>query len=71
MTGPIAPSEKALRKAGIRLTKPRRLILQILAEAEDHPDATEIFERAVKLDKRLSLSTGYRTMTLLEDPGAI
>ena len=71
MTGSIAPSEKALRRAGIRLTKPRKLILRILSEAEDHPDATEIFERAVKMDKRISLATVYRTMKLLEDHGAI
>ncbi|MEO5326100.1 Fur family transcriptional regulator [Mesorhizobium sp. CC13] len=63
--------EKALRKAGIRVTRPRKVILTILRETEDHPDALEIFRRAEQVDKSISLSTVYRTMKLLEAMGAI
>ncbi len=63
--------EKALRKAGIRVTRPRQVILNILRETEDHPDALEIFHRAEQVDKNVSLSTVYRTMKLLEGIGAI
>lgn len=63
--------EKALRKAGIRITRPRKIILGILNETEDHPDALEIFRRAETIDKSISLSTVYRTMKLLEEMGAI
>ncbi|MBD0413658.1 Fur family transcriptional regulator [Oryzicola mucosus] len=63
--------EKALRKAGIRITRPRRVILSILGETDDHPDALEIFRRAVAIDSSISLSTVYRTMKLLEGLGAI
>jgi Fur family ferric uptake transcriptional regulator len=63
--------EKALRKAGIRITRPRKIILGILGETEDHPDALEIFRRAEQVDKSISLSTVYRTMKLLEEMGAI
>ncbi|ODT05844.1 MAG: transcriptional repressor [Mesorhizobium sp. SCN 65-20] len=63
--------EKALRKAGIRVTRPRKVILNILRETEDHPDALEIFRRAEQVDKSISLSTVYRTMKLLEEMGAI
>ncbi|AWC20818.1 Fur family transcriptional regulator [Aminobacter sp. P9b] len=63
--------EKALRKAGIRITRPRKIILGILGETEDHPDALEIFRRAETIDKSISLSTVYRTMKLLEEMGAI
>ncbi|MBT1158075.1 transcriptional repressor [Aminobacter anthyllidis] len=63
--------EKALRKAGIRITRPRKIILNILGETEDHPDALEIFRRAEQIDKSISLSTVYRTMKLLEEMGAI
>lgn len=63
--------EKALRKAGIRITRPRKIILNILGETEDHPDALEIFRRAETIDKSISLSTVYRTMKLLEEMGAI
>lgn len=63
--------EAQLRDAGVRMTRPRRAILKILAETADHPDAMEIFRRAVALDDSISLSTVYRTMKLLEDKGAI
>jgi Fur family ferric uptake transcriptional regulator len=63
--------EKALRRQGIRVTRPRRVILGILSGMEDHPDALEIFRRAVSIDPAISLSTVYRTMKLLEEKGAI
>jgi Fur family ferric uptake transcriptional regulator len=63
--------ERRLRRAGVRITRPRRIIVEILTETEDHPDAMEIFRRAVRIDKTISLSTVYRTMKLLESLGAI
>lgn len=63
--------EALLRTAGLRITKPRQVILTILHQAEGHPDATQIFERAVAMDSRISLATVYRTMKVLEESGAI
>jgi len=63
--------EGMLRDAGLRITKPRRIILEILHESEGHPDAAQIFERAVARDSRISLATVYRTMKALEETGAI
>ncbi|MGB7287333.1 MAG: Fur family transcriptional regulator [Salaquimonas sp.] len=63
--------EGELRKEGIRITKPRKVILKILTEMNDHPDAMEIFRRAVKVDESISLATVYRTMKLLEGLGAV
>ncbi|WP_011583255.1 MULTISPECIES: Fur family transcriptional regulator [Chelativorans] len=63
--------EEKLRRAGIRITRPRQVILSILAQTEDHPDAMEIFSRASEIDPSISLSTVYRTMKLLEELGAI
>ena len=63
--------EKALRREGVRITRPRRVILDILSQTDDHPDALEIFRRAVAIDPAISLSTVYRTMKLLEGLGAI
>ncbi len=60
-----------LRAAGLRVTKPRRIILGILLGADGHPDAAHIFERAVAMDSRISLATVYRTMKALEESGAI
>ncbi|MCO5133493.1 MAG: transcriptional repressor [Phyllobacteriaceae bacterium] len=63
--------ESELREAGVRLTKPRKIILKILGESQDHPDAMAIFRRAVKIDASISLATVYRTMKLLEGLGAV
>ena len=66
-----ADYERWLRRAGVRITRPRRILLDILASTEDHPDAMEIFQRASAIDSGISLSTVYRTMKLLEGMGAI
>ncbi|MER2507967.1 Fur family transcriptional regulator [Amaricoccus sp.] len=66
-----ADYEVMLRDAGLRITKPRRVILEILHDMHGHPDATQIFERAVAMDSRISLATVYRTMKALEESGAI
>jgi Fur family ferric uptake transcriptional regulator len=63
--------EAVLRDAGLRITKPRRIILEILHASEGHPDAAQIFERAQAMDSRISLATVYRTMRALEESGAI
>lgn len=63
--------EAQLRKAGIRMTKQRLAIIEVLAETEDHPDANEIFHRAFAKDASISLSTVYRTMRILEQSGTI
>ena len=63
--------EAVLRRAGVRITRQRQVILQVLAQAEDHPDAMEIFNRSSAIDASVSLTTVYRTMKLLEEKGAI
>jgi Fur family ferric uptake transcriptional regulator len=67
----VAVFEAQIRDAGLRMTQQRRLILRVLAEADDHPNAKGIFTRAFQHDPTLSLSTVYRTMKLLESQGAI
>ena len=63
--------QRELRRAGVRITRPRRVIIDLLAVMEDHPDAMEIYRRAIVVDPTMSLSTVYRTMKLLERFGAI
>ena len=49
------------------MTGQRRLIAQVLSDADDHPDVEEVYRRAVLLDSRISLATVYRTVRLLEE----
>ena len=63
--------EHVLRAAGVRITRQRAAILRVLSEAEDHPDAMEVFARARRIDESVSLTTVYRTLKLLEEKGEI
>ncbi|MGO4706523.1 Fur family transcriptional regulator [Microvirga sp. 2MCAF38] len=63
--------ERACREKGLRMTGQRRVIARILDAADDHPDVVELHRRAVVVDDRISLSTVYRTVKLLEIQGII
>ena len=63
--------EQALRDAGVRITRQRSAILQILAGSDDHPDANELYRRASDIEPTVSLSTVYRTLSVLEDKGVV
>jgi Fur family transcriptional regulator, ferric uptake regulator len=67
----VAELEQALRGKGVRITRQRAAILTVLAEAEDHPDANELHRRAREIDDSVSLSTVYRTLTVLEDQSVV
>ena len=58
---------RALRAAGVRITRQRSALLDVLAEAEDHPDAVELHMRSKDREPGISLSTVYRTLTALEE----
>ena len=66
-----ADMERALRAQGIRITRQRTALLQVLADADDHPDANELHRRAHAVDGHVSLSTVYRTLAALEAQGVI
>lgn len=63
--------ERLCAARGLRMTGQRRIIAQILSDADDHPDVEEVYRRAAEHDPRISLSTVYRTVRLLEDEGII
>lgn len=63
--------EQVLRKAGVRITRQRQVILKVLSEAADHPDAMELYQRASAVDASVSLTTVYRTLKVLEEKGEI
>jgi Fur family ferric uptake transcriptional regulator len=63
--------EAECQRRGLRLTEQRRVIARVLAGAADHPDVEELHRRAAAVDERISISTVYRTVKLLEDAGII
>ena len=63
--------EQLCAKLGLRMTGQRRIIAQILSASADHPDVEEVYRRANAIDDRISLSTVYRTVKLLERKGIL
>src|SRR5229473_7168391 len=63
--------QAALEKRGVRLTKQRRVLLEVMDSAERHLDAGAILERARKIDPNVHRVTVYRTLDLLKRNGLI
>src|SRR5271168_622983 len=63
--------QTTLRERGIRLTRQRRVILEVMDAAEQHLDVDQILERAQKIDQGVHLVTVYRTIDLLKKHGLI
>jgi Fur family ferric uptake transcriptional regulator len=63
--------EKKCVERGLRLTEQRRVIAKVLSNADDHPDAEELYARASMIDPKISLATVYRTVRLFADSGII
>jgi Fur family ferric uptake transcriptional regulator len=63
--------ERLCAEKGMRMTGQRRVIGQVLSEADDHPDVDEVHRRAAARDAHISLSTVYRTVRLLESAGLL
>ena len=53
------------------MTAQRRVIVRVLAEADDHPAAEDVYRRASRIEQRISLATVYRTIRLLEEAGIV
>ena len=56
---------------GLRMTGQRRVIADVLEEADDHPDVEELYARASAVDPKISLATVYRTVKLFEESGLL
>lgn len=60
-----------LALTGRRVTSQRRLLLDIIQEAEGHLDADELFRRAKEREPRISFSTVYRNLQLFKELGLV
>ena len=56
---------------GIRMTKQRQLLLDILRESSSHVDAEELYLEAGKREPRLNKSTVYRNLQLFSKLGIV
>ena len=58
-------------KLGLKMTDQRKVIVETLSSATDHPDVEMVYKRASKIDKRISIATVYRTIRIFEENGII
>jgi Fur family ferric uptake transcriptional regulator len=56
---------------GLRMTEQRRIVARVIGESEDHPDVEELYNRASRIDPRISIATVYRTVKLFEEAGIL
>lgn len=59
-------ARQALRSEGHRMTQQRDVLLDIIQNAGSHLDADGLYRLAREQDDRISLSTVYRTLSLLK-----
>lgn len=60
-----------LERRGLKLTKPRRQILDSVFAVHEHFDAEQLHARMKSLSGEISLATIYRTLPLLVEAGLI
>jgi Fe2+ or Zn2+ uptake regulation protein len=64
----FAPAE-TLRARGLRLTEPRRVILDAVRATDAHPSASMVYRRVRRRLPRVSLATVYRNLRRLAAEG--
>src|SRR5438094_4329384 len=66
---PNYESLATLRARGLRLTRPRRLILDVVRATDVHPTAVFVYQRVRRRLPRVSLATVYRNLRMLAAEG--
>ena len=62
---PMTDLTTELKKAGYKLTEPRRAVIQVLEANPDHLSHQQILDEARKITPKLGRATVYRTLDLL------
>ncbi|HTS75936.1 MAG TPA: transcriptional repressor [Bryobacteraceae bacterium] len=68
---PSAATQDSLRQRGVRLTRQRRLLLDLIDQSGKHLDAESLYRLAKEKDSRLNRVTVYRTLKLLKEGGLV
>ena len=63
--------QNSLKERGVRLTRQRRILLELLDRSGRHLDAETLFQLAQEKDPKLNRVTVYRTLKMLKLSGLI
>ena len=64
-------AKDSLKQRGIRLTRQRQLLLDLLDKSGQHLDAEALYQMAHQKDPKLNRVTVYRTLKLLKEGGLV
>ena len=62
---------RSLATSGLRMTRQRQQVFDVVAESHDHPTAEEIFKRARKTEPGISFATVYNCLNALVQCGLV
>src|SRR5437899_8352928 len=62
-------ADATLRARGLRLTRQRRIILEVVRATDAHPTAAFVYRRVRRRLPRVSLATVYRNLRMLAAEG--
>ena len=68
---PTAGIQNSLKERGVRLTRQRRILLDLLDRSGRHLDAETLFRMAQEKDPKLNRVTVYRTLKMLKMSGLV
>lgn len=68
---PSAGIQSSLKERGVRLTRQRRILLDLLDRSGRHLNAEALYQLAVQKDPKLNRVTVYRTLKLLKQGGLV
>ena len=63
--------KSSLKERGIRLTRQRQILLDLIDQSGRHLDADSLYELARKKDPKLNRVTVYRTLKMLKESGLV
>jgi Fur family transcriptional regulator, ferric uptake regulator len=67
----LAATRDTLKQRGIRLTRQRQLLLDLIDKSGKHLDAESLYQMAQQRDPKLNRVTVYRTLKLLKEGGLV
>ena len=63
--------QESLHQHGYRVTRPRRLVMEIIADSNAALTPREIYQKSLELDQSPGIASVYRTLEMLEKLGLI
>jgi Fur family ferric uptake transcriptional regulator len=67
----VSSIQGSLKERGVRLTRQRQILLELIDQSGQHLDAERLYQLAKQRDPKLNRDTVYRTLKLLKEGGLV